>query len=287
MKKDRKKADPAVSKGDDPIDWSERVLQKPFLNVFATSLECFEVQNTRLAIGGKGFDLKIYDLGAREGKNACIFTAQPPPLNQLGLRAPVWISGLVWLTPNNSDLVAACWRTEPVVRIYNVNSDGKSEMSLDLKDKSAVHPNPPAFTCISTTNRELVSVERKLSPNNKKEQLLIGSTVGRLICVDIRLEPHTYQTAGAFKGFGGSVRDVIFVSDGQSNSIKNGHVISCCLDRFVRIHEMKDTGFEKSKTLRGKFYLKTRPTCLQPLFDCELINEEEGEEKTEAHADDD
>lgn len=249
--------------------WHVRILQQAHLNVFQCSLECFEVHGNRLAVAGKGFDLKVYDLTTPEGKNACIFTAQPPAPNQLGIRSPIWISGLTWLAPNNPELVATCWRTEPVVRIYDIRLDGKAVMSLDLRDRSAVHPNPPAFTCISTTGGDVFGSGLASSPGHKKEQLLIGSTVGRLICVDVRLGPHTFQTAGSFKGFGGSVRDVVYIAESQSIGRRSGRVVSCCLDRFVRVHEMRDTGFEKSKALIGKFYLKTRPTCFQPLFNCE------------------
>ena len=63
------------------------------------------------------------------------------------------------------------------------------------------------------------------------------------------------------KGFGGSIRDIKFIPETKQRS----KIITCCLDRFVRVHNF-ETGFEKSKELKGKYYMKTKLTCLQPIF---------------------
>lgn len=216
-------------------------------------MDCFEAQDNLLAIGGRQNDLRVFDLVTQES----IFSAKPPPVDWLGLRQPVWVSGISWFGPTQPNLVATCWRTEPVIRLYDTRTEGKAAMTLNLKEKNNAHPNPPAFTSMCNTR----SAFNQTSLN---EQLIVGTTVGRMTCIDLRLGPQTYQTSGSFKGFGGSIRDIHHVAE----SSKRARVISCCLDRFVRVHDFNDNGFERSKELKGKYYMKTRLMCLQPIFTC-------------------
>lgn len=231
----------------------------------SASIECFELEDNYFAIGGKNHDLKVFNLEKEE----CIFTAKPAAADWLGLTAPVYLSGCAWLGKYPSNLIATTTRTEPIIRVYDLRTDGKAVMSMNMKEKSTFNSNPPVFSSICSTRNVYNESE-----NN--HQLIVGSTVGRLIAIDLRLNTQTYRTISSFKGFGGSIRDIKHVPESKQKA----KVITCCLDRFVRVHNF-ETGFEKSKELKGKYYLKTKLTCLQPVF----TDRTEAKELDDAEAD--
>lgn len=231
--------------------YANRQIYSPNLICSNASIECFELEDNYFAIGGKNHDLKVFDL---EKQECCIFSAKPADADWLGLTAPVYLSGCAWLGKYPSNLIATTTRTEPIIRIYDLRTDGKAIMSMNMKDKSAFNSNPPVFSSIC-------SIRNTFNENPNNHQLIVGSTVGRMVAIDLRLNTKTYRTVSSFKGFGGSIRDIKHVPETKQKS----KIITCCLDRFVRVHNY-ETGFEKSKELKGKYYLKTKLTCLQPIF---------------------
>jgi ribosome biogenesis protein NSA1 len=87
---------------------------------------------------------------------------------------------------------------------------------------------------------------RSLCVVPNKSEIIFGDTVGNMIQVDLR----TGNELGRFKSFSGSVTDVQIVHDGKSSK-----VISCSLDRYLRVHTLV------TRKLETKLYLKQRLNC--------------------------
>lgn len=229
---------------------SNRQIYAPDLCTSSASIDCFEMEDNYLAVGGKNHNLKVFNLEKEE----CIFSAKQAEADWLGLTAPTYLSGCAWLGKYPSNLIATTTKTEPIIRIYDLRTDGKAVMSMNMKEKSTFHSNPPVFSSICSTRNVF-------NENENNHQLIVGSTVGRMIAIDLRLNTQTYRTVSSFKGFGGSIRDIKHIPETKQKS----KIITCCLDRFVRVHNF-ESGFERSKELNGKYYMKTKLTCFQPIF---------------------
>ena len=229
----------------------------PNYNTSNSCLTSFKVCNDMLAIAGKNVDLKVFDLTTKQA----IYTAKPLSHDWLGLKQQTWVSGVDWLggnTKNNSDpsWVATCSRSDSVVRIYDIRGkQRKPVMNIDLKDQTFNNDsNPPSFTSICST-----SLPHTIA--KPTQYVVLGTTIGRMMAMDIRFHTHSYRHLGVFKGFGGgAIRDIKYVAQSH-NSFK---ILSCSLDRFVRIHNFK-TCSSSIRSLESKIYLKTRPTCIQPI----------------------
>ncbi|XP_054153318.1 uncharacterized protein LOC128952020 [Oppia nitens] len=229
----------------------------PNYNTANTHLTSFKVNDHMLAIGGKNIDLKVFDLNTKQS----IFNAKPLSNDWLGIKQETWISGVEWVGGNSKSnecpsWVATCSRSDSVVRVYDIKSKQKKPvMNINLKNETFNNDsNPPSFTAICST-----SVPHTIA--KPTQNIILGTTIGRMMAVDLRFNTHSYRHLGVFKGFGGgAIRDVKYV--GQThNTFK---VLSCSLDRFVRIHNFK-TCPSSTRSLESKIYIKTRPTCLQPI----------------------
>lgn len=232
-----------------------------------TCVTCFKVSDNRIAIAGKNVDLRVFDLTTKQ----CIFHGKSQTKDFLGIRNKIWVSGVEWLGPlagkqaiiNKSTLlsapsmIATCSRTEPVVRIYDLKSKQRKPIwVLNLKDQTFNNDsNPPAFTTMTATSTPgLTSLPT--------QQLILGTTMGRMMAVDLRYNSHSYRHLGVFKSYGGgAVRDIKYVPIASNK----GKVISCSLDRFVRVHSFAMTA-DKGRTLDSRYYIKTKPTCVQPII---------------------
>lgn len=154
-------------------------------------------------------------------------------------------------------MIATCSRTEPVVRIYDLKSKQRKPIwLLNFKDQTFNNDsNPPAFTKMCATGTPGIA-------STPAQQLILGTTMGRMMAVDLRYNSHSHRHLGVFKSYGGgAIRDIKFVSLGSSK----GKVISCSLDRFVRVHSFS-MGANKTRALDCKQYMKTKPTCIQPII---------------------
>jgi len=233
------------------------------------AVTCFSVDSKRLAIAGRNLDPMVFDSCTKQ----CIFTAKS------GATGKHQVSDITWIGPISKEkstpsnplpckvlpspvpcLLATCCRTDPVVRIYDIRlrQHKKPVWMLNLKDATfANDTNPPSFTCITSSPSPTTCAV----PN---QQLILGTTMGRMMALELRFNSHSFRPLGIFKGFsGGTVRDVSFVPNvGRTGDHK---VISCSLDRFVRIHSFR-LGSAAQRKLESKFYIKTRPTCVQPIL---------------------
>jgi hypothetical protein len=261
------------------------VIFKPNWNPQHTSITCFEVCTNRLAIAGKNLDLKVFDLTTKQ----CIFTAKSSNKDWLGLKSAIWVSDMAWIGPilppkPNANLyshkisasvspamIATCSRSDPIVRIYDVKCKTKKPIwCINLKDSTFNNDsNPPSFTSITST----VSPVTSAVPT---QQLILGTTMGRMIAIELRFNSRSHRQLGVFKGFGGgAIRDISFVA--SCGSAGNHKVVSCALDRFVRVHSFR-TGANTKRQIDSKYYVKTRPTCVQPILSSYLVNDGENSE---------
>lgn len=171
-----------------------------------------------VATGGKENELKLWDL---EQLGDSTFQAKNVSNDFLNLRVPVWVTDIGFLS--NSDKVVTCTGRHQV-RVYDPLC-GQRRPVLDLS-MAEDHP----LTCLSVRGTH--------------QQVIVGSSQGRLTLVDLRAKGNAVQ---CYKGFSGSIRDV---------HCSDNAVITCGLDRFLRVHDIDN------KKLIHKMYLKSRLNCL-------------------------
>jgi hypothetical protein len=167
-------------------------------------------------------------------------------------------------------MVATCSRTDAIIRIFDIKSKQRKPVAtFDLRKATFNNDsNPPSFTSICSTPAPVNTAVPAT------QQLIVGTTMGRMMAVDIRFKPegvkHSGRAPPVFRGFGGSIRDVKLVPVAGITGNNVNKVVSCSLDRFVRIHTFCE-GAMKRRQLDAKFYVKTKPTCLQPVLSSYLI----------------
>jgi hypothetical protein len=239
------------------ISSSNTSIYCPNWNTSSTCFTCFKVCNNNIAIAGRNVDLKVFDLNTKQNT----FTAKSSSRDWLGLKQQIWVSGLDWVGGNSMtnispSMVATCSRSDSCVRIYDMKCKQKKPvMNISLKDQTFNNDsNPPSFTSICST-----AVPHSIAIPT--QNLILGTTIGRMLAIDLRFNSHSYRHLGVFKGFGGgAIRQIKYVSQ----SINSYKILSCSLDRFVRIHNFS-TSSSSTRSLDSKLYLKTRPTCLEPI----------------------
>lgn len=236
-------------------------------------------QEDRLAIVGKDIPLKLYDIN----KMVRIFDSDPPEKNWLGIRPETFVSGVDFLG-NNTNRLATCSKSDSVIRVYDLSSKlSKPVISIDINQTAFnEHADAARFISISSTNQ----------PSLGHNSLVIGSNVGQMLAIDIRfnvkqitnkkkkLQPKQYKVLGGFKGSrGATIKDIKIIPNVKSQideddvkdeddeddyvKVESGHkVISCSLDRYLRIHNFTKT----SRHLDKHVYMTTKPLCCSPVF---------------------
>lgn len=209
--------------------------------------------DTNLATVGVKIPLRVIDLVSKR----TLFEADPPDKDWLGIQPEVYVSNLDFVGPNR---VVTCSKSDSVIRVYDLKSPKrKPVISIDI-DQTAFneHADSARFVSVASTGELDHSV-------------VAGSNVGQILAIDLRLnakqlhpkkklQPRTYKVLGGFKGArGGSIKDVKIIPTGESG---NHQVISCCLDRYLRIHNFTKT----SRDLYKHVYMKTKPLCCSPVF---------------------
>ena len=223
-------------------------IYEPKWNEDTTYLTCFNVNKNRLAVGGFNAEMKIFDINTGQS----IFSPKAKADNWFLPNREIWVSGLEWIDNEyDTDMIATCSRTQPYVRIFDLRQR-KAIIEIDLTpfNNANNESNMPSLTTLCSTP----SVT-----NFNGTSLIVGTTLGRMVAVDLRMQNHTSKVLGGFKDFsGGSIRDIKCVRNSKT-SLK---ILSCSLDRFVRVHNLTKT----NRLLDKKFYIKTKPTCLQPIL---------------------
>lgn len=216
------------------------------------------IHDNKLALVGKDIPLRVFDVATRNK----IFEADPPDKNWLGIRPDIFTNGVDFLAQNR---VATCSKSDSVIRIYDTQGKlSKPVISVDLGQTAFnEHADAGRFISVASTGADV------------GHSLVVGSNVGQIVAIDLRfnakqlpkkkrLQPKTYKVLGSFKGArGASVRDLKIVPASDEDSRESGHkVISCCLDRYLRVHNFT----RNSRQLDKEVYMKTKPHCCCPIF---------------------
>lgn len=226
-----------------------------------------KTHDNKLALVGKDIPLRIFDINTKSK----IFEAGPPDKNWLGIQPECMVAGLDFVGQTR---VATCSKSDSVIRVYDTRQQAcksleKPIIKIDVNQTAFnEHADSGRFTSVASTGIEGHSI-------------VVGSNVGQLLAIDLRfnvkqlpkkkLQPKTFKILGGFKGArGATVKDIkvvpsASVSCGQESEAAESFgykVISCCLDRYLRIHNFSRT----SRQLDKHVYMKTKPYCCSPVF---------------------
>lgn len=234
----------------------------------------------KLALAGADIPLRLYDITT----TTKVFDGDGPEKDYLGIQPDCYVSGLDFVANTK---IATCSKSDCVIRVYDTLSKPKPVISIKL-DNTAFNEHAEAgrFTSIASTD-----------PTNGR-QIVVGSNVGQMFAIDLRtnikvnpkkrLQPKTFKILGSFKGSrGASIKDIKVVpnylygesskatdddddddhestADAESGvSAKSGYkVISCSLDRYLRIHNFS----RQSRQLEKQIYISTKPVCISPVY---------------------
>lgn len=227
--------------------------QGDFINQKKGEIKNAKINKDKLAVVGIDVPLKIFDINSKSK----IFEADPPEKDWLGIRPDVFVAGLDFVGQTR---VATCSKSDSVIRVYDTRNKPKPIILADI-DQTAFneHAESSRFASIASTGDD-------------GRSLVVGSNVGQILAIDLRfnvkqkpkkkLQPRTFKILGGFKGArGGSIKDVkIIPASGEEDA--GYKIISCCLDRYLRIHNFT----RNSRHLDKHVYLKTKPYCCSPVF---------------------
>uniref|UniRef100_A0A4W4FAW7 WD repeat domain 74 n=1 Tax=Electrophorus electricus TaxID=8005 RepID=A0A4W4FAW7_ELEEL len=200
-------------------------------------------QRHHVATGGKENPLKLWDL---QRPDKSIFTAKNVANDWLDLRVPVWVRDIAFIQDSNK--IVTCTGHHQV-RVYDPSSPQRRPV---LETQYGEYP--------LTT----------LSLPADQASVVVGNTHGQLAILDLRKG----LVRGCIKGLAGGVR-------GLQCHPSLPVLASCGLDRFLRVHSLKD------RTLQHKVYMKSRLNCvLLSSRDLEVTGEVE-EVKAEEEEDED
>ncbi|KAK1800617.1 hypothetical protein P4O66_005827, partial [Electrophorus voltai] len=175
-------------------------------------------QRHHVATGGKENPLKLWDL---QRPDKSIFTAKNVANDWLDLRVPVWVRDIAFIQDSNK--IVTCTGHHQV-RVYDPSSPQRRPV---LETQYGEYP--------LTT----------LSLPADQASVVVGNTHGQLAILDLRKG----LVRGCIKGLAGGVR-------GLQCHPSLPVLASCGLDRFLRVHSLKD------RTLQHKVYMKSRLNCV-------------------------
>lgn len=208
-----------------------------------------------LAYVGNDIPLKVFDVKTRNK----IFEAEMFEKNWLGIQPECEVVGLDFVGQTR---IATCSKSDSVIRVYDSTCKPKPIITVDI--------NQTAFNEYAEAGR-FMSVA---STGDQGHMIVVGSNVGQMLAIDLRfnikhvnpkkrLQPKTSKILGGFKGSrGATLKDIkVIPSDGSDQNI-DYKVISCCLDRYLRVHNFSKT----TRQLDKHVYMKTKPLCCSPIF---------------------
>lgn len=229
---------------------------------------CFKMNDNRLAVGGHGYTVRVYDVGTQKAIYNCRFGTKRNPLVCSRSGDPDSVADLEWLGGNKTTqttptMIATCNGLDATVKVYDTRGSSKPVFNIDLTHETEAswqpyvgHPRGCQFISLSTSGAPY-------STAIPSQQLAVGSKNGQLYLVDLRFPSKSYRSIGRLNGFcGGEVRQIRFVSE----SFDTTRMISCAADRFVRVHRFH-TSFTSviSQKLTSRIFVGTKPICIQPV----------------------
>ncbi|KAJ1663992.1 Ribosome biogenesis protein nsa1 (NOP7-associated protein 1) [Coemansia sp. RSA 1813] len=186
------------------------------------------------AVGGREQELSIWDINTMTTGNSAIATYTKPtnaPLfksknvahDNLGLRVPVWITDMQFLSDDTTNPHVAVSTGHKQIRIYDAKVG-----SQPVHDWNTVSKHPIYHILAS----------------HVKPELFFADNVGNLQQLDLRMG----RVVGGYKGIAGAVRSIALSEDGAM-------VAEAGLDRFVRVYET-----DGMRRLLHRAYVKQRVT---------------------------
>lgn len=203
---------------------------------------------------GKDIPLMIHDIESKKK----IYQADLPERDWLGIQPDCYVSELDFVGTHR---IATCSKSDSTIRIYDYKRLAKKPaISINI-DQTAFNEHADSARFLSVT-----------STGQSGHTIAVGSNVGQILAIDLRfnvkeqpkkrkMQPRSWKVLGGFKGpRGASIKDLKLIPDTQSD---NGHLlISCCLDRYLRIHNLNN----RSRELVRHAYMVTKPLCCSPVF---------------------
>ncbi|KAJ1729792.1 Ribosome biogenesis protein nsa1 (NOP7-associated protein 1) [Coemansia sp. Benny D160-2] len=238
-------------------DEEPRVLLK--LPVEACRMRVHAKSPRVFAVGGREQELSVWDVDAvgtaaaaaevvaeyRKPTTAPLFRAKNVRPDSLGLRVPVWITDIQFLSDSATAPTVAVSTGYKQIRIYDARADARP--IHDWSDGVSAHP-----------------ITRLLASHAKPE-LFFADNVGGLHQLDLR----TGRVVGGYRGFAGAVTSVALSEDGAM-------VAGAGLDRFVRVYEA-----DGMRRLLHCAYVKQRVAQLHWDWSVKDVSPEEAERREE------
>lgn len=197
---------------------------------------------TLIAAGGEENDLKLWNV---ESMDKPVFSAKNVRNDFLNLRVPVWVKAVEFFKDSDSEIVVGTGNH--TVRTYDTRVKRRPVLDMEYHE----HP----ITAISLTK--------------ENKTVVVGNSAGFMGELDLR----TGKQVAGFKGICGSIRAI-------SCHVSQPYVVTCGLDRFVRVYDLNTRRLEK------KVYLKSNLNCIAlSCRDIELHEQTESRKRTKEEED--
>lgn len=238
-------------------------------NIPQYQVNSFKLNDSRLAVGGQRYTVRVYDVQTQKPIYNCRTGASKNPISCPFRGEHCTVGDIDWLggnktTKKSPNMLATCSGVDSIVNVYDIRSP-KPVFYIDLtqqtENKWQPYENQPKG-CMFTSICASGAPHSTAVPS---QTLTLGSTNGQLHLIDLRFVAGSHRTLGRLSGFcGGSIREIRFVAE----SFETSKMVSCATDRFVRVHRIQ-TSFTSvvSEKLATKVFLGTKPTCIQPVCD--------------------
>ncbi|KAJ2394577.1 Ribosome biogenesis protein nsa1 (NOP7-associated protein 1), partial [Coemansia sp. RSA 2559] len=202
------------------------------------------------AVGGREHELSIWDIDAvRLAGAPCsgsyakptsvpLFKAKNVADDNLGLRVPVWVTDMQFLSDDAANPRVAVSTGHRQLRIYDAKTGARPIHSWDTVSKHPIY---------------------RILASHVKPELFFADNMGNLQQLDLRMG----KVVGGYKGIAGAVRDIALSEDGAM-------VAEAGLDRFVRVYET-----DGMRRLLHRAYVKQRVTHV--LWDWSVKDRSHGE----------
>lgn len=229
----------------------------------------YQSNGDRLAVGGYKYGARVYDIQTQKAMFNCRFGPKKNPLPCTSKGEPTTIGDVSWLGGNKAtkkmpDMLATCSGADSIVNVFDLRCP-KPVFHIDLTGETEEKWQPYENHHPGAVFTSLCSSSAPFSTAVPSQQLVLGSTSGQMIVLDLRFVSKSCRTMGKLSGVsGGSVREMRFVTE----SFDTSKVVSCSADRFIRVHKIQ-TSYTSviSQKLATLVFIGSKPTCVQPVCD--------------------
>ncbi|KAJ1788775.1 Ribosome biogenesis protein nsa1 (NOP7-associated protein 1) [Coemansia sp. RSA 2399] len=187
------------------------------------------------AVGGREHELSIWDIDAvRLAETTCggsyakptsapLFKTKNVADDNLGLRVPVWVTDMQFLSDDAASPRVAVSTGHRQIRIYDAKTGARPTHNWDGVSKHPIY---------------------HILASHMKPELFFADNMGNFQQLDLRMG----KVVGGYKGIAGAVRSMALSEDGTM-------VAEAGLDRFVRVYET-----DGMRRLLHRAYVKQRVT---------------------------